>query len=108
MIRNGSDPRPSQVAIDNILGYLFDAVVEAPPIRPPTGAEPQAPLYTRSEPSGSTRRARIATSASSGRPGCPAGHRGGRAWARSKRGVMLLGARRPGGSYCCGDGTVAI
>src|SRR5690242_4806036 len=41
MIRNGSDPRPSQVAIDNILGYLFDAVVEAPPIRSPTDAEPR-------------------------------------------------------------------
>jgi hypothetical protein len=32
MTRNGSDPRPSQVAIDNILGYLLDAAVEAPPI----------------------------------------------------------------------------
>src|SRR5690348_11976639 len=41
MIRNGSDPRPSQVAIANIPGYLFDAVVEAPPIRSPTDAEPR-------------------------------------------------------------------
>ena len=34
-------PATLQVAIDNILGYLFDAVVEAPPIRSPTDAEPR-------------------------------------------------------------------